>query len=223
MEYVEDEITNAALDLNAMTEADVKIAFQRRLVTKSGRNSHTSLDLVPISRITFRKYRKALKVSVRKGKVKPKSRVEPYLNFRNAISKAAGLTALSKIAPIENFHSADEVGVFLFGWHKRSPRLCSTRATDEFLRKNYISRSITEEQRVVHIGATVQAEVGGLTSYYLRITDSNFPKVFKSDGLTLKPEILIVDKATRFYVVLCHPDVENRRLYTPTYYISCNF
>ena len=48
------------------------------------------------------------------------------MNIRNAISKAAGLTALSKVAPIEIFYSADEVGVFLFEWQKPAPKLCST-------------------------------------------------------------------------------------------------
>jgi hypothetical protein len=57
-----------------------------------------------------------VKVSERIGKCKPISRVEPFLNIRNAKSKAAGLSGISKVCELENIHNSDdEVGLFLFG------------------------------------------------------------------------------------------------------------
>jgi len=147
----------------------------------------------------------------RKGKVKPLSRVEPFLNIRNAISKAAGLTAISKVCPIENMHSDDEVGIFLFGWHQTAPKLVSSKAADEFLRRNNISLSNCidpDQQRAAHIGATVQAHTGNLTCFYLRIVDSNFPEDFRTHQNTVhKPIVWRVDPSVRFYVVTCHPSV----------------
>lgn len=51
----------------------------------------------------------------REGNVKPKSWVEPYLNIRKAITKAAGLTAITRVCAMENIHTEHEVGIFLNG------------------------------------------------------------------------------------------------------------
>ena len=48
----------------------------------------------------------------RKSSYVPLSRKEPFLNIRNAISKAVGLLALSEEVPQELMFSDDEVGVF---------------------------------------------------------------------------------------------------------------
>lgn len=81
--------------------------------------------------------------SVRVAQEKPTSRVEPFTNIRNAITKCAGLTAITKVYPAENIFNEDEVGVFLFGWHNDAARpiLVSTKTADAFLRKNNISLS----------------------------------------------------------------------------------
>jgi hypothetical protein len=184
------------------------------MIETQGLNSYADLDeFAPISNSTVKRYMVEIKTSSREGKIKPVSRVEPFLNIRNAISKAAGLTALSRLCPLENIHSEDEVGVCLFGWHGKSrrPKLGSTREADEFLSKNNVSLSTTEDpdkQRAVHIGATLQAHSGELTCFYLRIVDNLFPQEFKSKEPTVsKPRIWLLNPSINFYVVTCHPTV----------------
>jgi hypothetical protein len=77
----------------------------------------------------------------RTPQIKPISRIEPFLNIRNAISKAAGLSAISKVCAVENIHSEDEIGVFLFGWHNgtKKPKLVATEEADNFLRKTILA------------------------------------------------------------------------------------
>ena len=133
-------------------------------------NSITADNLVPISDRSLKRYLSEMRAGTRNGKVKPISREEPFLNIRNSISKAAGITVLAKLVAMENIHSEDEVGVFLFPRLSKTPiQLVSTKVADEFLRKNNISLSTCEEanqQRAAHIGAALQAHTGNL--FFLR-------------------------------------------------------
>lgn len=194
-----------------MSATQVKETMQKQIQKKQGFNLHADLSLSTIDDKTVKKYTKEVEASSRKGRNKPVSRLEPYLNIRNAISKAAGLMSVSKVCPVENMHSEDEVGIYIFGWHQTAPQLFSTKRSDAFLKKNNISLSTTEQenqQRVAHIGATVQAHTGKLTVFYLRIVDSNFPDLFKKSKNTVrKPLIIQLDTEIRFFLVLCHPDV----------------
>lgn len=213
LEKVENCITEKALSLQAMDFDEIKEMLQKQLLIKNRLNSNTSLDMVPIDDKTVRKYMQEIGASDRKGKTKPKSRAEPFENIRNSISKAAGMTAIEKVCRLENIHSEDEVGIYLFGWTlDKKPKLFSTKDADAFLKKNNISLSSIDEQlnqeRVAHIGATVQAHTGNLSCYYIRIVDSNFPDDFKTNEPTVrKPKIFLVDKVDRFYVVTCRPEV----------------
>jgi hypothetical protein len=203
------------MSLNSMNTGEVKTLMQKRMISKNGMNSYADLDtFAPISHKSVKRYMNNMEASVREGKIKPESRVEPYLNIRNSISKAAGLRAITQICPTENIYSEDEVGIFLFGWNhnsKKKPQLVSTKAADEFLRRNNVSLSSTEDQdkqRAAHIGATVQAHTGRLTSSYLRINDSKFPETFKTGDSTVhKPIVWPMNETTNFYVVTCHPSV----------------
>jgi hypothetical protein len=109
--------------------------------------------------------------------------------------------------------SDDEVGVFLFGWNSscKRPKLVSTKEADEFFRKNNVSLSTSEDpdqQRVAHIGATLQAHTGDLTCFYLCIVDSLFPQEFKTKEPSVsKPRIWLLNPKLNFYVVTCHPSV----------------
>lgn len=193
-----------------MDDDDLMVRMQHQMLKNLGFNTNASLDMVPISDYSFKSYKAQMEVNSRKGKIKPKSRDEPYRNIRNAISKASGLTALIRVCPTENIHSSDEVGIFLFGWHQTAPKLCSTREADEFLRAHNRSLSSSAEpdqQRVAHIGATLQAHTGALTCYYLRIVDSKFPLELRSDGITPKPRVFKLDPESNFFVVLCNPAV----------------
>jgi hypothetical protein len=152
-------------------------------------NKYADLDkFVDISNKTVTRYLNEIETTQNKGDFKPVSRVEPFLNIRNAISKAAGLTSLSQVCAIENMYSEDEVGVFLFGWHQTSnrPKLVSAKEANEFLRKNNVSISTSEhpdQQGAVHIGATLQAHSGDIICFYLRIVDSLSPKSLKQRSL----------------------------------------
>jgi hypothetical protein len=86
---------------------------------------------------------KNITASDRKGKVKPKSHFEPYMNIRNAMSKAAGMLAIRKRCLVEHMHSEDEVGLFLFGWHSQSkiPQVVTTKEGNQWLRDNNVSLS----------------------------------------------------------------------------------
>jgi hypothetical protein len=211
---VYDTITESAMTLGALNKKQVKELLQSKMKEKKGLNSLASNDLVPLSNKTVDKYMEEMKATSRCGKTKPVSRVEPYLNIRNAISKAAGLTALSRACAVENMHSSDEVGLFLFGWELKGkrPKLVSTKEADAFLRKNNVSLSSVDEddnqQRAAHIGATLQAHTGDITCFYLRIVDSNFPNTRSTSNSEIsKPVIFCANKATNCYVVCCHPDV----------------
>mmetsp|Transcript_16093 Transcript_16093/g.15450 ORF Transcript_16093/g.15450 Transcript_16093/m.15450 type:complete len:669 (+) Transcript_16093:53-2059(+) len=212
LQEILNDVTKASLNLDTMDDNDLKLRMQHQMLKNQGFNTNASLSLVSISDTTFRNYKELMEVTSRRGKIKPESRNETYLNIRNAISKASGLTALARVCPLENMHSTDEVGIFLFGWHTSSkkPKLVSSREADEFLRKNNISLSSTEhadQQRVAHIGATLQAHTGSLTCYYIRITDSNFPIIYQADGTTPKPKVFLLDKETNFYAIFCNPAV----------------
>ena len=68
-----------------MDDDDLRNLIQKQLLRKGGYNEDANVDLVNISDTTFKLYKEKMTVSIRKGKVKPVSRVEPYLNVRNAI------------------------------------------------------------------------------------------------------------------------------------------
>jgi hypothetical protein len=218
MSDIATDITDDALSLSALTRGEIKRKIQQRVISSKGLNQYANVDdHAPLSDSTVRRYLKEIGASERIGKMKPQSRVEPYLNIRNAISKAAGLTALSRVCPLENMFSDDEVGIFLFGWHQTAPKLCTTKVADAFLRQNNVSLSTTvdpDKQRAAHIGATVQGHTGKLTCFYLRICDSNFPENFKShDAAIHKPIIWCLDPDARFYVVTCHPSVTDTTVF----------
>jgi hypothetical protein len=148
----------------------------------------------------------------RKGKLEPASREECYLNIRNAIAKASGLTSIAKTCKSELIFSEDAVGMLLFSWMDVSLRLVSTKEAGVFLRQNNISLSTindeVNEQRAVRIGATLQAHTGRLICYYLTITDSRFPDTFKRiDPTVRKPVTFLADPDVSFYVIIRHPDV----------------
>lgn len=120
------------------------------------------------------------------------------------------MTALAKIVPLENFNSSDEVGLFLFGWQSIAPKLCTTRAANDWSRAHHVSLSNNidpNQQRVAHIGATLQAHTGNLACFYLRIVDSKFPLEYQADGITPKPKVFVLNKESNFCIVFCHPDV----------------
>jgi hypothetical protein len=210
------------MSLAAVSVPEVKTMVQKKILQAKGLNSHASLEkFAQISPSTLRRYRSFMNANSRQAKEKPTSRVEPFLNIRNAITKCAGLTAISKVCPAENIFSEDEVGVFLFGWHNDAarPKLVSTSVADQFLRKNNISLSTStdpNQQRVAHIGA-IQGHTGQLNSYYLRIVDYNFPEEFKSGTSEHKPLVWRMSDASNFFVVTCHPSVTDT---TASEYIS---
>ena len=116
-------VTSRALQINALSKADVKKLFQEALLKKRGYNALADLDtFAPIDDRTLNKYMEMLKITEKQGKIKPVSRKEPFLNIRNGISKAAGMLALSEEVQQELMFSDDEVGLFLFGWHQTCPR-----------------------------------------------------------------------------------------------------
>jgi hypothetical protein len=107
------EVTKRALDINALSKAKVKKLFQEALLKKRGYNTLGDLDtFASLDDRTVEKYMNIMKITEKQGKVKPVSRKEPFLNIRNAISKAAGLLALSEEVPQELMFSDNEVGVF---------------------------------------------------------------------------------------------------------------
>lgn len=207
-------VQSSAMSLDAKSEAEVLALYQNQILVENGYNTYADLDtFAKLSRRSLGRYMEKAQMTERQGKIKPESRVEPFLNIRNAISKAAGLAAITEVCATENIFSEDEVGIFLFGWHQTSkaPKLVSTQQADAFLRKNNVSLSTSEDsdqQRAAHIGATLQAHTGRLTSYYLRIVDSNFPECFKSSDSTVhKPRIWKLNAKDNFFVVTCHPSV----------------
>eukprot|EP01033_Poteriospumella_lacustris_P013318 gene13318-9543_t len=207
-------VQSSAMSLDAKSEAEVLALYQNRILVENGYNTYADLDtFAKLSRRSVGRYMEKAQMTERQGKIKPESRVEPFLNIRNAISKAAGLAATTEVCATENIFSEDEVGIFLFGWHQTSkaPKLVSTQQADAFLRQNNVSLSTSEDsdqQRAAHIGATLQAHTGRLTSYYLRIVDSNFPECFKSSDSTVhKPRIWKLNAKDNFFVVTCHPSV----------------
>ena len=192
----------------------MKELLQNKLLEKRGFNDFAAKDVyAPIEDSTVLKYLNLMLASERIGKIKPTSRIEPYANIRNAISKAAGLTAISKVCPVENMHSDDEVGLMLFGWNETKPKLVSTKEADEWLRLNNVSLSTSKDpnqQRCAHIGTSQQPFRGGLTCFYLRIQDSNFPETFRRDEASVhKPVIMLLNPKTHCYLVLCHPSVND--------------
>ena len=210
LEEIHASITHSAMTLDGKSNEEVKELLQFKLLEKRGYNAFADKDKhAPIEDRTVKKYMKIMTASEREGKVKPESRIEPYLNIRNAISKAAGLTALAKVCPVENMHSDDEVGLMLFGWNETKPKLVSTKEADEWLRRNNVSLSTSGEpnqQRCAHIGTCQQPSRGGLTCFYLRIQDSNFPEVFRHDDPTVhKPIVMRLNPKTCCYLVLCNP------------------
>lgn len=75
-------VTNRALQINALSKADVKKLFQEALLKKRGRNALADLDtFAPIDDRTLNKYMEMLKITEKQGKIKPVSRKEPFLNI----------------------------------------------------------------------------------------------------------------------------------------------
>ena len=104
-----------------MSKQDVKHEIQQKMLSNSMANPDV---FTPISDKTVKRYMITMESSERDGKIKPESRVEPFLNIRNPISKAAGLMALNRVCPTENMHNENEVGIFLFGWHQTKTKAC---------------------------------------------------------------------------------------------------
>ena len=160
----------------------------------------------------MKRYCNEIGASKRDGKEKPISREEPFLNIRNSISKAAGLLVIAEQVAMENVHSEDEVGVFLYPRQpKKLLQLVSTKEANEFLRLNNVALStcvVANQQRAAHIGAILQAHTGDLTSFYLRICDSNFPRLEKKgDPACIIPSIYSLNKEKNCYLVTQHTDV----------------
>jgi len=205
-------VTQSAKTLASLSRPEVKILLQKKLLKKRGYNDLADLnDFAHIDDVTVKKYLEKMFVTERQGKCKPVTRVEPYANIRNAISKAAGFTSLVKMCPVEMWHTEDEVGLFLFGWHTTKPKLCSTADANAWLRANNVSLSTSEDpdqQRCAHIGTTQQPSRGGLTCFYLRIVDSKFPETkSRTEPDVHKPVIMLLNAKTNCYLVLCHPSV----------------
>jgi hypothetical protein len=136
---MEGATTLKALDLN-----DVKGICQNKLLESGGFNKIADKDtFVPISTKTIKRYVKEIGAKEVKGKDQAENREEAFNDIRNAIAKAVGLTAMSKIVQFMHIHSTDEVGLFLFGWHQTSkrPKLVVTAEANEWLRKNNTSVS----------------------------------------------------------------------------------
>jgi hypothetical protein len=214
MDDIKREISHSAMTLDALTLPQVKLLFQQKLLQKRGLNPLADVDkFASINDQTILKYLNKLLASVKKGKLKPTSRVEPYQNIRNAISKAAGFTALARVCRVEHWHTDDEVGMFIFGWHQTKPKLVSTDEANKWLRANNVSLSTSadpDQQRCAHVGTLQQPATGGLTAFYVRITDSNFPAVFRHDNPTVhKPVIMLLNPDTNCYLVMCHPSVSD--------------
>ena len=75
-------VTNRALQINALSKADVKKLFQEALLKKRGCNALADLDtFAPIDDRTLNKYMEMLKITEKQGKIKPVSRKEPFLNI----------------------------------------------------------------------------------------------------------------------------------------------
>lgn len=211
-----NEITEAAISLSTKNISDVKKTMQSYLLRKRGFNDRDDPNtFAPLSDKSVRQYLKLMKASEDKtiGVINPQPRVQPFLNIRNVISKAAGLTSISEQCPTVNIFSEDEVGIFLFKDDStKKPVLVSSQVADEFLRENNVSlstRDDRDERRAAHIGATVQAHTGHLNSYYLRIADSRFPDtdVESSDSAVHRPRVWPLNTAANFFVVTCHPSV----------------
>jgi len=205
-------VTQSAKTLASLSRPEIKLLLQKKLLEKRGYNELADLKtFAHINDKTVRKYLGIMLVTERQGKSKPVSRVEPYANIRNAISKAAGFTSLIKMCPVEMWHTEDEVGFFIFGWHTTKPKLCSTVDADAWLRTNNVSLSTSEDpdqQRCAHIGTTQQPSRGGLTCFYLRIVDSKFPETKSRNQPDVhKPVIMLLNAKTNCYLVLCHPSV----------------
>jgi hypothetical protein len=75
---IHDDITISALTLDAMDDDDLKVRMQHQKLKNLGFDTNASLDMVPISDTSFKNYKAQMKVKLRKGKIKPKSRDEPY-------------------------------------------------------------------------------------------------------------------------------------------------
>jgi hypothetical protein len=116
VQLVGKAVTNEAINLLASNTDKVHEDFQKRIALNKGFNSMASLKkFAPLSTKTSNKYLTEVNGAVRIGKVKPMSRLEPYLNIRNPISKAAGLLAIYDITgSLEHIHSDDEVSFMIF-------------------------------------------------------------------------------------------------------------
>ena len=137
LEEILGAITHGAITLNSLSRADVKVLMQKKLLEKQGLNSYADLDtFASIDNKTVKKYFTKMEAYEKKGKVKPESRIEPYKNIRNALSKASAFLAISKVCPVQNWHTDDEAGFFLFGWHTTKPKLVSSREANDLLRAN---------------------------------------------------------------------------------------
>ena len=81
---IADDITSNAISLNSMTRAEVKGKIQQKIITSKGLNMYANVnEHAAVSNKTINRYLKEMEVSERVGKIKPQSRVEPYLNIRS--------------------------------------------------------------------------------------------------------------------------------------------
>jgi hypothetical protein len=192
---------------------EVKDLCQNALLQKNGLNKYADKDtFASISSRTVRRYLTDIDAKEVKGKDQAENREEAFNDIRNAIAKAVGLTAMSKIVQFMHIHSTDEVGLFLFGWHQtaKRPMLVVTAEANEWLRKNNtsVSKSIdSNQQRCVHIGTT-QGTGGFLTAIYFRICDSNIPDLeCKTRPGQMKPWLFCLNEDRHVYGIVSNANV----------------
>jgi len=216
LEGVLEVIHEGAFSLQTLTTDEVREECQNALLLKDGFNSHADKDkFAPLHQRTVERYTRDLRCQEVKGKIVAESRVDPFNDIKNCMAKAAGMIALSEMVDMENFHSDDEVGIFLFGWGETAgkPKLVVDEISSQWLKDHNISASRSEDpnqQRVVHIGTTQQPATGRLTCMYIRIVDSNFPDDrMHSKPDQRKPRIFCLNSKDNVYAVCCHPEVSD--------------
>jgi len=196
------------MNLNARFKGELSKVFQEQALKEQNLNKYALRESVSISDRTAKRYKKEGKILDRVGAVKPPHRIDAFLNIRNALSCCATLTALEDIINFELFFSEDDVGLKLNGWDHK-PQLLTTKEANAYLRKNNLSLSTTEEalkQRMVQLGATIQAVIGNTPCTFMKFADRNF------DELKEKPIIWVMNNYTNFYICLYHPDINETNL-----------
>lgn len=206
-------VGDGAKSLKALDVRDVMLKCQDTLLTKKGLNILADKStFAPLSKKTVARYIEDMTCKEVTGKDQAENREEAFNDIRNAMAKAAGLFAMAKIVLFIHTHSADEVGLFLFGWHQTAsrPKLVVTAEANAWLRKNNVSVSKStdpNQQRCVHIGTTM-AVGGSLTAIYFRLVDSNIPDLErKGKPGEFKPWIFCLNKVKHVYGVVCNARV----------------